>query len=176
MLNGSSYVWTAAATADNEMFFESYLYWRWKVYTLRSMVRSLCATFDGDTTVLFIMSCFNLQLMRLSRLWKKNGRYTSKDTVTLFGNMTTLDQMLHNPWKPSWKCLNGKFLLITTLLLITWLSSNFISMNISWSWIATKDVLFFQGGIQMLSKRSKKLLLSMDNTYIELHVFYNFLK
>jgi len=40
--------------------------------------------------------------------WRKNGRYTSRDTTKWFCNMTRLGHMLHNRWKPTWKRLNGK--------------------------------------------------------------------
>jgi len=40
--------------------------------------------------------------------WRKNGCYTSRDTIKWFCDMTMLDHMLHNLWKPTWKRLNRK--------------------------------------------------------------------
>ena len=75
--------------------------------------------------------------------WSKNSRYTSRDTTKWFCNLTTLDYLLQNGWKPIWKWLNGKYnpnccihqILARSIITcsnrwyIAWLCSTFILMK-----------------------------------------------
>ena len=84
-----------------------------------SMVPSFCCAFGGISWVQFIMSCSNRtshpgrwfidnNCCDWAEHWKKNGRYASRDTTKWFWSMKTLDNMLKNQWKATWKRSNGK--------------------------------------------------------------------
>ena len=83
------------------------------------MVQCFCFAFGRISWVKFIMSCSN-QLKPSQQIainynwcvwaehWRKNGCYTSRDTIKGYCNMTMLGYMLQNGSKPTWKHLNEK--------------------------------------------------------------------
>ena len=119
-----------------------------------SMVRSFCSALYGISWAQFIMSCSNrskppreiaidYNWYVWAEHWKKNGHCTSRDTTKGLCNMWTLEHMLQNGWKSTWKRLDKKSYLkrrihqrLPRLIIswsdrwqMAWMSSTFILMK-----------------------------------------------
>ena len=106
--------------------------------------------------------------------WRKNCRYTSRDTTKGFYNMTTLGHIWQNGLKPTRKHLNGKSYPRLPYLpnIATFYNHSFWSIanrltkkhfhshehvkNLVDSWLSSIDVSFFQWKIQLQQKDVKK--------------------